>query len=363
MGEVRGQDLPRHFGDPRGEYEAAVKGCGLALPEQSTLLHVQGRAPGEMIQGIITNSVPPPLELREPEVMAGRAAYACILTPKGRMVTDCWVGWRGSTPESGLLVEVSAPGAPATLQHLRAFLPPRLATFQDISPEYGVLLLLGPEAPRVLAQFGLGLRVGSEEVEGMEEGDVLAVGSHPSRGIRVRRVGTFGVPAWEVMADRPTLRGLWSLLKGGGATPVGEGVLETLRVEAGRPVFGQDMDEAIIPVEAGVHERAVDYHKGCYTGQEVIVRIRDRGHVNRHLRGLRFGEGPAVAPGTTLHRPGEDRSVGTVTSEALSPRAGQGIGLGYVRREVEPPSTLRLGSGEGPEVEVLELSGPNWALS
>ena len=122
------------------------------------------------------------------------------------------------------------------------------------------------------------------------------------------------------------------------------------------------MDEATIPVEAGIAPRAIDYNKGCYTGQETIVRLRDRGRVNRHLRGLLFGDGPAVAPGTTLHREGEEKTLGIVTSEADSPRAGQSIGLGYVRREVEVPGTLRAGAPEGPAVQVRELSGPDWAF-
>ena len=75
----------------------------------------------------------------------------------------------------------------------------------------------------------------------------------------------------------------------GGAVPAGLGVWKTLGVEAGRPVFGTDMDERTLPPEAGIVERAIDQTKGCYTGQEVIVRIRDRGHVNRHLRQARAG--------------------------------------------------------------------------
>jgi folate-binding protein YgfZ len=95
------------------------------------------------------------------------------------------------------------------------------------------------------------------------------------------------------------------------------------------------MDDRTIPVEAGIHERAIDYGKGCYTGQEVIVRIRDRGHVNRHLRQLMLGEVAPPPPGTELHVEGGAKPVGSITTAVRSPRFGQTVALGWVRRGVE----------------------------
>jgi folate-binding protein YgfZ len=106
-------------------------------------------------------------------------------------------------------------------------------------------------------------------------------------------------------------------------------------VEEGRPAFGTDMDETTIPVEAGIHERAIDYQKGCYTGQEVIVRIRDRGHVNRILRRLHLGDVPLPARGTELFVTGEEKPAAVVTSAVESPRFGGIVALAYVRRGVE----------------------------
>ena len=128
---------------------------------------------------------------------------------------------------------------------------------------------------------------------------------------------------------------LWKAMVAAGAVPAGLGVWSTLRVEAGRPVFGTDMDDKTIPVEAGIHERAIDYAKGCYTGQEVIVRIRDRGHVNRHLRQLMLGDVPAPHRGAELFVEGSAKSVGYVTSAVESPKFGQTVALGYVRRGTE----------------------------
>jgi len=362
MGEVAGAAVPRHFGDPGAEYKAATEGVAVIDPGPSTRLGVTGRQPGEMILGVITNSIPGPLEMRTPEVLAGQAAYAAVLTPKGRMITDLWVGWMGSDPEQGLLLEAPPAGAEGLMAHLQKFIPPRLARVEDRSEALAAIRVAGPGAPELLERVALGLRVEREELEAMTEGDVLAVGSHPVAGVRVRRLGDLATPAWELLADRPTVRGLWTGLRSAGASAVGRAVHETLRIEAGRPAYGQDLGEDTIPAEAGLVDRAIDHGKGCYTGQEVIVRIRDRGHVNRHLRGFLFEEGPAIPPGTELFEQGGDRAVGTVTSEAISPRAGGAIGLGYVRRQIEVPATLRAGGPDGPPVEIRELSRADWAF-
>jgi folate-binding protein YgfZ len=99
------------------------------------------------------------------------------------------------------------------------------------------------------------------------------------------------------------------------------------------------MDDGTIPIEAGIHDRAIDYEKGCYTGQEVIIRIRDRGHVNRHLRQLLLGDVPTPANGTELLSEDSDKVVGWITSAVLSPKFEQTVALAYVRRGVE---TVRL---------------------
>jgi folate-binding protein YgfZ len=95
------------------------------------------------------------------------------------------------------------------------------------------------------------------------------------------------------------------------------------------------MDDTTIPIEAGVHDRAIDYDKGCYTGQEVIIRIRDRGHVNRHLRQLRLGDVPTPAKGTELLAHDSSKVVGKITSAVQSPKYGETLALAYVRRGVE----------------------------
>jgi folate-binding protein YgfZ len=129
---------------------------------------------------------------------------------------------------------------------------------------------------------------------------------------------------------------------------VPEATAEVVRVESGRPRYGVDLDDTVIPQEAGLNERAVSFTKGCYVGQETVARLHYKGKPNRHLRGLRLSA--PVAPGTPL-RLGE-REVGHITSAVVSPRLGP-IGLALVRREAGPGAVLD--AGDGVTAEVAEL--------
>ena len=159
--------------------------------------------------------------------------------------------------------------------------------------------------------------------------------------------GHRGLPALDVIAEDQVLDALGKALEEAGASPMGPEAWEVLRIEAGAPAFGLDMTEDTIPVEAGIHRRAVDYRKGCYTGQEVIVRIRDRGQVNKRLCRVLLGDIPLPEAGTALFSPHEDRSRGWITSACRSPRFGQTVALGYVKRGLEPGDEVRVGSPDG----------------
>ena len=124
-----------------------------------------------------------------------------------------------------------------------------------------------------------------------------------------------------------------------------------MRLEAGIPWFGADFDERQIPHEAALESTHISYTKGCYTGQEIVERVRSRGHVNRRRTGLLFAGADAPTPGTPLTADGAE--AGSVTSAAFSPRAGKAIGMGYLRREHAQP-TVKLQCGDT-EVQVIDL--------
>src|SRR5439155_4477699 len=128
----------------------------------------------------------------------------------------------------------------------------------------------------------------------------------------------------------------WQILTQAGARPAGKEAFEVLRVEAGVPRYGVEMNEERFVVEVGRTPQAISYSKGCYLGQEPIVMARDRGHVNRTLLGLKLNGDPAPH-GSLLHRDGKE--VGRVTSSVVSPRLGAAVALGYLRRGCWEPGT------------------------
>ena len=130
-----------------------------------------------------------------------------------------------------------------------------------------------------------------------------------------------------------------------------DAVAECLRIEQGRPRYGVDLDDSVIPQEAGLNDRAVSFSKGCYVGQETVARLYYRGKPNRHLRGLRLSD--AASPGDELTF--EGRPVGRLGSVALSPRFGP-IALALVRREAPVGSTVTVAASAMAEVVELPFS-------
>lgn len=348
-GELRGAVVTRHHGDPAAEWRAATTGAAVRDRSHRRRWWVQGRQPAGMLQGIVTGRIPAPWPL-EAGGGAGRAEYSVVLTPKGRTISDLRL-WRigGEEGESaGFVLDVPAAGAEPLGDHLRRLLPPRLARVEDRSEATAMQTVIGPGAARVLAGALEG-GMSEVELEEMQEGDLRGVECDEGLLLCIRS-GELSEPAWDLVGERAVVDRVRTALDAGGVRPVGSGVWEALRLEAGRPAFGADLTDQI-PTEAGVDGRAIDQEKGCYTGQEVIVRIRDRGHVNRHLRRVRLGEGPLPAVGTELWREDGDKVVGHLTSVGTSPRQGA-LALGYVRREVEPPGWVRLGGADGRRVAV-----------
>jgi len=310
-----------------------------------------------------------PSALREGLVRA-RIEYSAVLTPKGRMIADLRAMWGPDPDEEGLLLDVPAAALEPLLAHLRRFVPPRLASVEDVTAHSGLATVLGPQAAGTIAEIVLGSASHAAEVEGLAEQEFLEVQGDEygdeegtarsvvgTGGVRVARTCDVDVPAWDIFGSAGRFLEVWDGFIKAGAAPIGAGAWDTLRVQAGRPAYGGDMDESTILSETGLVDRAVDHTKGCYTGQEVIVRIRDRGHVNRSLRGLLLAEGPAPKLGVELFR--GDQVVGEITSAVESPSRAGPIGLGYVRREVSRGEQVTVGSPGGPPATVREL-GPGW---
>jgi folate-binding protein YgfZ len=184
------------------------------------------------------------------------------------------------------------------------------------------LLLTEPELGEVLRAELLRTRFAARcevELEPHSSFVLLGDGADEAGGLRVP-TDEYGVPAWEVIDARVPA----------GAQRLEDEELDRLRIQAGTPRFGREIDERILPAEAGLDERAVSFTKGCYPGQEPVARLRYRGHANRSLRVLRIDAGEPPARDAEIHLDG--KVVGRVTSAV--PADGGVVALGYVRAEV-----------------------------
>jgi tRNA-modifying protein YgfZ len=300
-------------------YAAMREGVALVDRSESGKLALTGPEAKAFLDGQVTNEI----EALEP----GQGCYAALLTHKGKMLADLRVIDTGV--ELLLLCERSA--LQALFDAIRRYKIGFDCELHKRTVERGLLSLIGPGALRTE-----GLTSDSQEHDNVR-GEI--------GGAEVLLIRTdVGV---DVVCDSADTERVKSALIQAGATEVDEATAEVLRVEHGRPRYGVDLDDSVIPQEAGLNERAVSFTKGCYVGQETVARLHWRGKPNRHLRGLRLGE--EVQPGTGL-RLGE-REVGTITSVADSPRFGT-VGLAIVRREAQPGDVLDAG---GVRAEVVDL--------
>ena len=352
---IRGIDVVRHYGDPMGEYQAAVSSDAMRDRGHRSRFLITGKNPVDTLNGTLTGRMPSPPAGSYKNGAIGRAEYSAVLTPKGRVVTDLRVMWGVDPEEESLWLDVPAPGAGPMLEHLKRYVPPRLATVNDVSEDVGIITVLGPMAGEALEKISFISAETKVVLDSLAENEYLIVGKEGERIVRNPAVNT---PAWDIFTSKEGSRKLWTKFLSQGIKPMGVSVWDTLRIEAGRPAFGQDMDESKMLPETSIVDIAVDHSKGCYTGQEVIVRIRDRGHVNKSLRGLYLGDGPAPRSNAEIFY--EGNNVGHITSVADSPRYGGRIALGYIRREVSLGEAVTIGSPDGAQAVVREL-GSEWA--
>jgi folate-binding protein YgfZ len=306
------------------DYRAITEACGLVDRSDRGKLALTGTEAASFLQGQVSNDVE--------RLVPGTGCYAVFLTPKGKMLGDI----RILAVADELLLDTERIALQALFNMIRRFSLGYQVELHKRTLERGLLSLIGPQAAE-LAGAG---DVGSDE-HAHTVIEVAGTGL-PARAIRT----DVGVDLLCDAADTDALR---TALEDAGAVTVGDGALECLRVEYGRPRYGTDLDDTVIPQEAGLNERAVSFTKGCYVGQETVARLHYRGKPNRQLRGLRLSG--AVEPGAELASDG--RTVGRVTSVATSPRFGS-IALGFVRREASVGSTVSVGAGEV-TAEVIEL--------
>lgn len=309
---------------------------------------VEGPKAAEALNGLVTNDVT--------QLAVGKGHHAVALTPKGKVVCDMYIA---RTAEDRFMLTVLRSCAPAWLAMARKYINPRLAKVTDESEQWATWMVYGAGAARAVANLGGASstveNLGDIMVSGLAEWgewshDMWNIGPASVRLIRAPVLGS--LPGFVIVADMRDAEVVRARLEASTRRRASRAVWNIARVEGGRPAYGVDMDENTIPQEANLDTLgAISFTKGCYTGQETVARIHFRGHVNRHLRGLRAAE-PLPQHGRVHDATGKD--VGDVRSTVISPRLGP-IAMAMIRREVEPGATVTVGTVEA---EVVELPFP-----
>jgi folate-binding protein YgfZ len=304
-----------------GQYRALREEVGFLVRDRAALL-VTGPDGAEYLQGQLTNDI----EALEPE----QGCYAALLDRKGHLTSDMRV-LRLDSGEIWLDLE---PGpAAGVLKHLRTYSIGREVEIEDATERWSVISLIGPRSRELSGFEGLS----SEHAQRLRQWEgtgVLGVATDSGVDLLVRA------------EDAPTLE---TSLAATGAAQVSDDAAEIIRVESGRPRFGPDMGPEHMPAEAGIVERAVNFEKGCYIGQEPVARLHYRGKPNRTLSGLRLSAPASHGDSLVLG----EREVGRIGTACISPAHGP-IALAIVRREAGVGEQLAVGEGST-TAEVVEL--------
>jgi folate-binding protein YgfZ len=302
-----------------GAYRAARESMAFRRRHERGMLRASGKNRLDWLQGLLTNDV---------KSFDGAGwSYATWLTPQGRMITDVTVIETGD--ETWL--DVPAPLARSLAEKLDLMVFAEDVRIEDLSHRLVSIAVYGPAAANAIGQLLAGI------IAPLDRGGIRIVrdGADPIVVIRMRT----GPDGFVLYTSLTRAAGLEESLAHGGGVPLDDESAETLRIETGIPRFLVDMTEETIPLEANL-DHAISHSKGCYVGQEIIVRIRDlaKGRVARRLVGL-LPEGDAVpAVGTTVVADG--KSVGRITSATWSPALGRPIAMAIVHRDYAAAGTV-----------------------
>jgi folate-binding protein YgfZ len=325
FGRLNGPEMVTNYGAAAVEYAALHETAGVLDLSFRSRVCLTGADRVRFLHGQVTNDVK--------RLQPGEGCYAALTTGKGKMQSDLNIF---CLPDE-LLLDFEPGLTASVLSRLEKYLVADDVQVVDVAPHYGLLSVQGPKAEQIIRALDLFPQISTVPLNSIsstlsEFGEVYLM-NHP-------RLGSAGfdvfVPndALEFMATKLAT----AVTSTGGAT-CGWEAFETVRIEAGIPRFGVDMDETHLASECGIEARAISYQKGCYIGQEVLNRIHSIGHVNRELRRLRIETSAKAAPAPGTKLLSGEKEVGHLTSAVWSPRSNAVAALGYVRREATTVGT------------------------
>jgi folate-binding protein YgfZ len=339
FGERLGVELPEHFGDAGQEYRAVREAVGLVDMSFRGTVELTGADRIRWLNGQITNEVK--------NLKAGEGARAAALNVKGHILADLAVY---GLPDS-VWIDLNRDRAQIVRDTFDRYIVADDVLAVEASHRHARLMVVGPQARPFMVETA-GAVVADLPVWHHAEADLGPVRA------RIVASGWLQMPGYDVIVSGDGAGRAWEALVdlglGRDLRPVGTAALEILRVEAGWPWYGVDFDDSNLLMESLTPDH-VSLTKGCYLGQEVVIRVEHQGHLNKKLCGL-LVSADAVPPAGSVILSGE-RKVGIVTSAIRSPVLQRGIALGYVRREFWAPGTkLCVISGEQSlEAEVASL--------
>jgi len=325
--------VPANYGDTLLEY-ASVREGGVGLIDLSPRgrILVRGSEAVSFLNGLITNDMKTLAE--------GRWMPAAFPNVQGRLIASVRVVRlndeqanqtdTADLPQPGtqknlgptFLIDTEAATHQAVMRTIERFTLAGDFRVLDVTEQTVLLTVQGKGArSKVLSVLG-------EAAAGLKTNEALQTSWQESDVAIIHATHT-GEDGFDLIVNAPEASRLWDALHTAGARPVGYDALEILRIEAGIPRYGTDMDDTNVVTEAALDE-AVSYTKGCYVGQEIIARIKYRGHVAKKLTGIKFTQAVMVKAGATV-KSMDNKEVGRVTSTTYSPYLGRTIALGYVK--------------------------------
>ena len=318
--------LPDRFTDFASEYRLARDAVAVLDTNYHAIATLEGPDRVRYLNAVLTNNIQ--------GLASGQGCISLLLNPQGHILAEieCYALYDRLIAISHEIVRER------TLSTLDRFIIMDDVTLADITADTGTIAIEGPKARYAIQQL-CGVSLEDMPDFGVTDCEVAtAARTIPCRMIRRSHFGAIGA---EFLISLNSIAEVWetaveaSRALGGG--PIGYAALNALRLQAGIAWFSHDFDDSVIPHEAALEGTHISYSKGCYTGQEIVERVRSRGHVNRRRVGLEFSSRTAPAHGAILTAEGKE--VGWVTSAAYSPALARVIGMGYLRREHNSPGS------------------------
>jgi folate-binding protein YgfZ len=325
--EREGFLLPANYGDARAEYEAVrgAHGAGVIDLSARGRIYVGGAEAVQFLNGLITNDVK--------TLGAGMWMRAAFPNVQGRLLASVRVARPGD--EVSFLIDTEPATHHKVFKTLERFTLAGDFRVTDVTAETVQLSLQGARAG-ALVESVFGSATLTQNGQPQSASVVTWRETHPVTILHATHTGEDGFDLVCTAGDAAVE--LWNALTEAGARPVGFDAFEVLRIEAGEPRYGVDVDETSVVLEAVREDEAVSYTKGCYIGQEIIARIHWRGHVAKRLAGLVLADDGELEAGAKV-RSVDGREIGRITSSVFSPQLQRRIALGIVKYDYLQPDT------------------------